>query len=47
VEIKLASRNPVKAKYSVLGMGVADNVSTSTDVLKDAIFSFCLTPNLC
>lgn len=42
----LASRNPVKAKYRVRGMGVAERVRTSIEVLKEAIFSFCLTPNL-
>lgn len=43
----LASRNPVSAKYRVLGIGVADSVRTSTVVLNEAIFSFCFTPNLC
>lgn len=42
----LASRNPVNAKYRVLGIGVAESVSTSTEVLNEAILSFCFTPNL-
>lgn len=28
-------------------MGVAESVRTSIEVLNEAIFSFCLTPNLC
>jgi hypothetical protein len=43
----LASRKPVKARYRVRGMGVADSVRTSIEDLYDAIFSFCWTPNFC
>jgi len=43
----LASRKPVKARYKVRGMGVAESVRTSIEALYDAIFSFCWTPNFC
>ena len=33
--------------WSVLGIGVAVKVSTSTPSLIDRICSLCLTPNLC
>jgi hypothetical protein len=43
----LASRKPVKARYRVRGMGVAESVRTSIEDLYEAIFSFCWTPNFC
>lgn len=43
----LASRKPVKARYKVRGMGVAESVRTSIEDLYDVIFSFCWTPNFC
>jgi hypothetical protein len=46
-KLYLASRKPVKARYRVRGMGVAERVRTSIEALYDAIFSFCWTPNFC
>mmetsp|Transcript_1653 Transcript_1653/g.3942 ORF Transcript_1653/g.3942 Transcript_1653/m.3942 type:complete len:284 (+) Transcript_1653:1499-2350(+) len=41
------SRTPDKDICSVRGMGVADNVKTSTPLLITLSLSFCLTPNRC
>jgi len=42
-----SSRTPVKASWSVRGIGVADNVRTWTSARSSLSRSLCLTPKCC